>query len=36
VACKFDLESGEVVAQVQTDHGGQRRSLAGIAEYPGP
>jgi sugar lactone lactonase YvrE len=34
-ACKFSLETGEVVAQVQTDHGGQRRSLAGIAEFPG-
>lgn len=33
-ACKFSLDSGEVVAQVQTDHGGQRRSLAGIAEFP--
>lgn len=34
-ACKFSLETGEVVARVQTDHGGQRRSLAGIAEFPG-
>lgn len=34
-ACKFSLETGEVVAQVQTDHGGIRRSLAGIAEFPG-
>lgn len=34
-ACKFDLETGEIVAQVQTDHGGARRSLAGIAEFPG-
>jgi len=34
VACKFSLATGEVVAQVQTDHGGQRRSLAGIAEFP--
>lgn len=34
-ACKFSLDTGEVVAQVQTDHGGIRRSLAGIAEFPG-
>ncbi len=36
IACKFDLESGEIIAHVQTDHGGQRRSLAGIAEFAGP
>ena len=35
IACKFDIESGKVVAQVQTDHVSPRRSLAGIAEYPG-
>lgn len=35
LACKFSLESGQIVAKVQTDHGGQRRSLAGIAEFPG-
>ena len=34
VAVKFSLTTGEVVAHVQTDHGGQRRSLAGIAEFP--
>jgi hypothetical protein len=35
IACKFDIASGKVVAQVQTDHVSPRRSLAGIAEYPG-
>jgi hypothetical protein len=35
IACKFSLDTGQVVGHVQTDHGGQRRSLAGIAEFPG-
>ncbi len=35
IACKFNIETGEIVASVQTDHGGARRSLAGIAEYSG-
>jgi hypothetical protein len=34
IACKFSLESGEITGHVQTDHGGQRKSLAGIAEFP--
>jgi sugar lactone lactonase YvrE len=35
IACKWSLESGKIVAHVQTDHASPRRSLAGIAEYPG-
>lgn len=34
VACKFSLDTGEVVAHVQTDQANPRRSLAGIAEFP--
>jgi hypothetical protein len=34
-ACKFEIATGRVVAHVQTDHVSPRRSLAGIAEFPG-
>ena len=35
IACKFEIATGKVIAHVQTDHVSPRRSLAGIAEYPG-
>jgi hypothetical protein len=35
IACKFEIATGRVVAHVQTDHVSPRRSLAGIAEFPG-
>ena len=35
IACKFEIATGRVVGQVQTDHVSPRRSLAGIAEFPG-
>lgn len=35
IACKFEIASGKIVAHVQTDHVSPRRSLAGIAEFPG-
>jgi hypothetical protein len=35
IACKWNLESGEIVGHVQTDHASPRRSLAGIAEFSG-
>ena len=35
IACKFEMQTGRVVASVQTDHVSPRRSLAGIAEFPG-
>lgn len=34
-ACKFSVETGDVVAQAWTDQGGRQRGLAGIAEFPG-
>jgi sugar lactone lactonase YvrE len=35
IAVKFSLQTGEIVTHIQTDHGPGRRSLAGIAEFPG-
>ena len=35
IACKFEIATGKVLAHVQTDHVSPRRSLAGIAEFPG-
>lgn len=35
IAAKYDLERGEIVATLDTGFKAPRRSLAGIAEYPG-